>query len=285
LSKVCELEDFADPRLVTVMHEVFSHELVRFGVEFPRGYEWRKYWEVAMAVLTFAECGLLDGRRDLLGVGAGNEPTIFHLTKCARRVLATDLYLDDGWEESANASMLTSPAQHWPFAWAPERLAVRHMDALALDLDDETVGGVFSSSSVEHFGDHTAVSRSLDEIFRVLEPGGVASISSEFRLAGDAPGVPGVLMFDAADIESLFVGGRSWDLVEPFDARVSTRTMRTASDFATVARDQADQVARLGGLWTHHVEYDRYPHIVLSLADHLFTSFHIALRKRGEPTR
>ncbi|MFM8862532.1 MAG: methyltransferase domain-containing protein, partial [Acidimicrobiia bacterium] len=281
LSKICELEDFATPRLRDVMREVFAHELVRFGPGFPDGVEWRKYWEVAMAVLTFGEARLLDGSGRFLGVGAGNEPTLFHLTRHARHVLATDLYLSEGWEESANSSMLTDPGRHWPFPWEPDRLEVRHMNALHLDLPDASFDGVFSSSSIEHFGERSDVRRALDEIFRVLRPGGVLSLSTEFRISGPPPGVPGVLMFGAEEIEDLFVGGRDWSLLEPFDPTVSAATMATESSFAEVAAAQQAQVDRVGGLWTHLIEHDRYPHIVLDLAGRVFTSFHLALRKHG----
>jgi FkbM family methyltransferase len=282
LSKVCELEDFTNPRFEPMIRDVFSHELIRFGTDFPRGHEWRKYWEVAIAILTFKESGLLDGTRELLGIGAGNEPTLFYLTRFARRVLATDLYLGEGWEESADSSMLTTPEYHWPFPWNPDRLAVENMNALDLRLPDESVDGVFSSSSVEHFGDRTDVSKSIDEAYRVLRPGGVLSVSTEFRLRGERPGLPNLLMFDQGDIDDIFVGARDWSLIEPFDPHVSSRTIATATDLFAVVDEQQVKVDRLGGLWTHHIEYAQYPHIVLKTPEHEFTSFHIALRKAGQ---
>jgi ubiquinone/menaquinone biosynthesis C-methylase UbiE len=181
--------------------------------------------------------------------------------------------------------MLTQPERHWPFAWNPRRLTVEHMNALDLRLEDESVDAVFSSSSVEHFGQREDVARSLDEAFRVLKPGGVLSVSSEFRLRGDRPGVPGVLMFDMDDIDGVFLGSRDWTLIEPFDLTVSAATMATAAEFKKVANDQGSQIARVGGLWTHHIEYAQYPHIVLSLQKRTFTSFHLALRKAGELPR
>ena len=261
------------------MRDVFAHEVARFGEEFPRGREYRKYWEVAMAIMAFDAGGLLDGTRHFLGVGAGNEPTIFHLTRHAASVLATDLYLNEGWEESANSSMLTDPGVHWPMPWVPERLQVRHMNALSLDLEDESFAGVFSSSAIEHFGDRSDVRRAIDEAFRVLEPGGILSVSSEFRLEGDRPGIPGALLFDIDDVYELFVGDREWALLDPFDESVSEATLATAMSFLDAAADQQAQVARLGGLWTHHIAYQRYPHLVLRERACTFTSFHLALRK------
>jgi FkbM family methyltransferase len=281
LSKVCEVEDFATPRLRTVIRDVFAHEQLRFGPEFPSGREYRKYWEVAMAVLSFREAGLLDGNHRFLGIGAGNEPTSFYLTRFAEEVIATDLYLADGWEESADSSMLVNPGGHWPFLWDPTRLRVEDMNALALDLPDESVSGVFSSSSIEHFGDRNDVAKSLDEAWRVLRPGGILSISTEFRLEGERPGIPGALLFDQEDVRTIFLGERKWSFVEPFDDSVSPATWGSLSPFLDVAEDQNRQVARLGGLWTHHVTYARYPHILLEHQGRTFTSFHLALRKES----
>ncbi len=232
-----------------------------------------------MALRTFADAGLLDGQHDFLGVGAGNEPTIFLLTRHARRVVATDLYLDTGWADTADASMLTDPGWHWPFTWQAARLQVAHMDARALELPDHSFHGIFSSSSIEHFGDRGAITAALDEMYRVLAPGGVLSIASEFRIAGPAPGIPGVAMFDADEIDEVFVGDRAWSLVDPFDAAISATTLATSTDFDVAAADQQRQVEEFGGYFTHLIEFATYPHVVLETSSHTFTSFHLALRK------
>ena len=91
--------------------------------------------------------------------------------------------------------MLTDPDLHWPFEWNPRRLVVQHMDALDLRYEDESFDGVFSGSSIEHFGGHAEAERSMDEMFRVLRPGGICAIATEFRLAGPSPGLPGCLLF------------------------------------------------------------------------------------------
>lgn len=280
--KVCELEDFAAPELRDVIREVFVHELVRFGPEFPAGHEYRKYWEVAMAVRALRHSGCLHGESEVLGVGAGNEATLFVLTREARRVFATDRYLgSEGWEEFAAASMLTSPERHWPDEWEPRRLVVQHMDALDLRYDDGCMDAVFSSSSIEHFGDHAAIARALDEMYRVLKPGGVLSLSTELRLEGPPPGFPGVVLFDEAELREIVIGSHDWQPLSEPDFGVSPATRATELDFGTVAADQTRQHERLGGSQSFRVEYERYPHLVLRRGPHVFTSVHLALRKPG----
>jgi hypothetical protein len=77
----------------------------------------------------------------------------------------------------------------------------------------------------------------------------------------------------------LFVGKRDWVLLEPFDVSISEATLASAISFVDAAADQRAQVARLGGLWTHHITYRHYPHLVLREGERTFTSFHLALRK------
>jgi SAM-dependent methyltransferase len=154
------------------------------------------------------------------------------------------------------------------------------MNALDLQFADDSFDAVFSSSSVEHFGDWGAVRRAMAEIHRVLKTGGIASISTEFRIAGDGAGLPGVLMFDEREIRDILLGDLAWDLLEPFDPSVSAPTLATAQFFSHALADHSRKVTELGGLWTHHMEYDRYPHIVLCEGQYTWTSLHIAMRKR-----
>ena len=279
-NKICNLEDFSHPDLHPVIRDVFAHEIVRFGEAFPAGKENRKDWEAAMALRAFAACGLLDGRADFLGVAAGNEPLLFHLTRVAHRVFATDLYLGAGaWEVFGHRSMLDDPHAHWPFAWNPRRLVVQHMDALDLQYEDESFDGVFSSSSIEHFGGYVEVERSMDEMFRVLRPGGVCAVSTEFRLAGPSPGIDGCLMFDSEELASRLIGDRAWSLLSPLDLSVSDATLASRVDVVDVVAQQIEQCDRDGGWFTHKLDYRHFPHIVMGHGDYTFTSVQLALQK------
>ena len=92
------------------------------------------------------------------------------------------------------------------------------MDALELRYEDESFDGVFSSSSVEHFGDLAAVRRAFEEMHRVLRPGGVVTLSTEYRVAGEGS-LPGTLLFDAAELQALWEGCSSWSSLSILSSR------------------------------------------------------------------
>jgi len=260
LSKICELEDFVDPRLQRYATELFPLE--DDAVNFAPGHEHRKAWEIAQAARTLGDLGAIGEHAEVLGVAAGVEATSFWATNHARRVFATDLYFEPGaWENETPRGMLAAPGRYAPCPWNPNRLVVQHMDALELRYEDASFDGVFCTSSIEHFGDHEAVHRAAGEIFRVLKPDGIATISTEYRLEGPGPGLPGTLILDLAEIDELIVRPYAWQLTEPLDTRISKATLATE-----VPLDDAG---------------DRYPHIVLRHGEHLFTSIHLVLRKDG----
>jgi SAM-dependent methyltransferase len=275
-NKLCELEDFRDAGLRTLIRDVFSFEIESRGPDFPTGFEYRKYWEVAMAVRTLKDFGALHERAEILGVGAGTEMTIFWLTNRVRRVFATDLYLEPGatWERTATSAMLAEPERFAPPIWNPRRLVVQHMDALELRYEDESFDGVFSSSSIEHFGTEADVRRAIGEIFRVLRPGGAATLSTEFRLEGPPLGLEGTLMFDRDELLAA-IGGLDWSLVSPFETELSPATAACEVSFSEAAED----VIQERGSWRS------YPHIVLRHGELLWTSVHLGLRKHGQPAQ
>jgi SAM-dependent methyltransferase len=199
-NKLCHLSDFSE--LAPVIRRVVPHEVGRFGPNFPVGFEHRKYWEIAMAVRALEDGGAVRPDAEILGVGAGVEPTGFHLTNHVKRVFATDLFAPDppvyfgrlsatmdairgrkpssGWSE-ASAESMRNPGSFWPSPWKPRRLVIQHMNALDLWYDDNTFDGIYSSSSLEHFGGFCEAERAIQEMHRVLKPGGILTISTDFE--------------------------------------------------------------------------------------------------------
>ena len=262
-NKLCELEDFRDQTLGRWIRELAPRDAEAFS-DFPVGREHRKYWEFAQNARSLSDFGAIHGDAEILGVGAGVETTIFWATNHVRRVFATDLYLDPGvWKTDARQSMLASPGEHAFLPWNEQRLVVQHMNALDLHYEDESFDGVFSSSSIEHFGEWEHVQRALAEIWRVLKPGGIATLTTEFRLRGRKRGFPGVLVFSAAELDNVIIRPLPWELVEPLDLRLSESTLATEVTLAdTIAGTAPD-----------------FPHIVVRNGRILFTSVHLALRK------
>src|SRR3954469_8879721 len=108
--KALSLEDFEDPEISGLISDVWRRGAERAGPEFPRGREHRKQWEAAMAIGALRDGGAVREDAEVLGVGAGFEPTIFWLTRHVRRVFATDLYLEPGDWQRENRWMLLDPS-------------------------------------------------------------------------------------------------------------------------------------------------------------------------------
>jgi SAM-dependent methyltransferase len=270
--KLCELADFSDPELRELIRDVFASDREYFGEpEFPSGREYRKYWEVAMTLRAFRAYEALREDAEVLGVGAGHEATIYWLTRHVGRVVATDLYAEeDVWSETdSGADMLTDPGRYWDGPWNPERLEVRNMSGLDLQFEDESFDAIFSSSSIEHFGDFGDVRRSVEEMYRVLRPGGVIALATEFRLEGPGLGLPGLLRFDEPELRSLLLDGIWWDPATQLDTSISEETLSSPVYSPDAVADT--EAGKRG--------WSQYPHIVLYEGPYRWTSVHVALIK------
>jgi len=64
-------------------------------------------------------------------------------------------------------------------------MGVQVMDGTNISFEDNTFDVVFSYSSIEHFGSKDAAAKTMQEIERVLKPGGVLSLTTEVLLSGD----------------------------------------------------------------------------------------------------
>jgi SAM-dependent methyltransferase len=140
------------------------------------------------------------------------------------------------------------------------------MDARELQYDHAIFDALYSSGSIEHFGDYSDLGLALAEMVRVLKPGGVATLTTEYRLRGPGPGMPGTLLFSADEIAELIVGPYPWELVQPLDLRLSEATLATELQIAdaVVLQESSPEV----------------PHIVLAEGDLAMTSVLLVLRKQ-----
>lgn len=284
-SKVCEIEDFSHPALRQVIRDVCSHKPPVFGPDFPRGYEYRKDWEVAMAVRTLSDQGVLRPDARVLGVAAGTEDTIFYLTRHVGEVVAVDRYLEPGeWTETAPSAMLVDPRRLAPFESDAGRLTARHMDARVLDFPDESFDGIFSSGSIEHFGDLSTIAAAAYEMGRVLKPGGVLTLSTEILLTRDPGGAgvafPGTLLLSPAELQRYIVDASGLESIDQLDLSVSHWTRSTRRDITeAINARHARMEAQTDG--DRHPDWTclDWPHIVVEVGGRQFTSVHLALRR------
>jgi FkbM family methyltransferase len=285
-SKLCEIGDFARPELATVIRDVCDYKLPNFASDFPQGAEHRKDWEVAMAVRALRHFDALRPDATILGVAAGTEDTVFYLARHVRQVFATDRYLSSGpWQPVAPIAMLLDPGAVAPTDFDRDRLVVQHMDGRRLLYPDGTFDGIFSSGSIEHFGDFHDVAAAAYEMGRVLKPGGVLSLSTEFKLGGPPGGIgwPGsTLLFSAQDLQRFIVEASGLELVDSLHPAVSDKTLSTPRDITRVIDDRrARQAGGPDAPLSDATTWDDRPHIVLLHDGYVFTSVHLTLRKTG----
>ncbi len=284
-AKLCELEDFADPRIVERIGEILPERDPLTHIE-------RKAWEFAVLTLVLEDLGRLGPETTALAVGAGNERILFWLANRLGGVVATDIYGEGDFEHhEADVSMLVDPAAHSPYAYDAARLNVRWMDARALDFEDASFDVVFSLSSFEHFGSPREKAQAARELGRVLRPGGVAVVITEcfvrrhplnaapvdfaIRLATGGrkrrvatPRRRGYLdeVFTPSELQRLIVQPSGLELMQPLDLTLSPDT------WTNLARQVADHVAepRTGSF---------YPHILVQVDRSVFTSVCLPLVK------
>jgi SAM-dependent methyltransferase len=171
--KLCDLRDFGEPAVRERIDEVVP------GLE-PNERLHRKNWEYAMLTLFLEDSGLLAEDSRILSVGAGHETVLFWLANRVAKVVAIDIYGEGGFSvDEADRTMLSDPASFAPYPYRESHLEVRHMDARHLELEDDSFDGVFSLSSIEHFGSRSDIRRSASELGRVLRPGGSAYVVTE----------------------------------------------------------------------------------------------------------
>ena len=231
----------------------------------------RKQWETEMAFRALRDFGAIRPDAQILGVGAGRERLIYTLSAMVRWVFATDIYLAPGrWSAWHDATMLMDPGAYArAFAdglpYDDRRIIPMHMDGRTLRFPDNTFDGIFSSGSIEHFGEQDqfpqwgAVEQAAREMGRVLKPGGVLSLSTEYKLSGDGWGFDIVRTFDTGDLMRYIVEPSGLEMVDELETTVSDATLATR--------------------W--HMHNPQVPDVeaVVAYGTYTFTSVHLALVK------
>jgi SAM-dependent methyltransferase len=269
LNKICELEDFRNPDILATIRAL-EPEHVRGHPAYPLGCEHRKAWEFAQLMIGAQRLRAVSPEAFVLSVAAGHERPIFAFANQARIVFATDIYGTGEFSgRESEASMLVNPDAFAPFPYNRNRLVVQYMNALDLRYENDTFDLVFCLSSIEHFGGLEGGRRSLQEMYRVLKPGGLVMFTTECVVNGvPAPRLPNLELFTPELVNMLATSVPGLELIEPIRFDISEATRRTVLNFDQVVQDL-------------HRGKVIYPHIVLEIGGCHFTSVSVFLRKNA----
>jgi SAM-dependent methyltransferase len=259
LNRLCSLEDWNNDEIRQTFSELHNPNVIIH----------RKSWEFAMGILAMKRFNKLNDKCTAIGIGTGSEPFSFYLANKVKHVYATDLYGETKqWNKEAPSTFLNNPKKYAPFPYKEDALTVLRMDGTKLEFPSETFDIAFSFSSIEHFGgrNHAGSLKSMKEIERVLKPGGIAVIATEYIINDkDHPE-----FFNKRTIYSDLIDKLdSLKLVEPLDLRITTKTLDTVLDFTeALCRDR------------DHSFKKTHPLILLRVGSLLVTSVMLVFQKK-----
>ncbi len=221
----------------------------------------RKAYEFAQTVYGLQRLGRLTSDARVLSVGAGHEKILYWLANRVGFVVATDLY-EGRWQADSRAregddTVLRRPEEYAPFPYPVEKLAFLKMDGRRLAFRSGTFDVAYSLSSIEHFGGLPGARDAVVEMARVLKPGGMLVLATEYALSERAEGAE---VFTAAELRQL-VDHPSLRLVEPIDEGVWSRYETAPVDL--------------------RVNPYQTPHLVVKDGETVFTSVMMFLEKRA----
>jgi SAM-dependent methyltransferase len=142
------------------------------------------------------------------------------LVTSAKKVVATDLYGNEGWTQTggreADAVILEDSQAFSRRPITPGAVEFRIMDGTDLSFyPDESFDIAWSLSSIEHFGSHERAGDAVREMARVVRPGGVVVIATEYLLLADRSNGE---YFNRTELEEHVIGASPHlALIEPVD--------------------------------------------------------------------
>lgn len=217
----------------------------------------RKPYEFAQLVFGCRQLGVLQQTASVLSVGAGHELILYWLANHVRHVIATDLY-EGVWTSvqgrEGDPNVLRQPEAYAPFDYRRDHLRFLQMDGRHLAFRDGVFDIVYSLSSIEHFGGLPGAISTIREMRRVLTPGGILVLATEYVLSGPAHEET-FLPEEVADL----IDQPGLELVAPLDDRVYDRY-----DYAAV------------DLYRNPYQS---PHMVVRFNDTIFTTVMLFLRR------
>lgn len=194
--KFCKVADITDWQ-----DQEFRSISSLLGVD---GFQDRKVWEHIQVYRGLQQLGLLNDNTCALGLGVGQERLIYAFTNVCSAVVATDLYNSSNW--STAAMSVEEVYDQSPFSYRRDRLTVQHMDMTQIEFPDTSFDVVWSCCSIEHVNSFADLHQVYREIHRVLKPGGVAALTTEYNLSNHHSYDPNMLFTDRYWIDYWLTG-------------------------------------------------------------------------------
>ena len=280
LKKLCCVEDFLNNELKEIISELNiaildeyiygkDWEIEKYPVNERKECIFKKDWEWAIGILAMKRFGKLNNNTKAIGIASAKEEILFYLANRIDHVYATDLYDGKDWGNLVPADFPENPKKYAPYPYNENALTAMRMDGTKLEFDDDLFDIAFSFSSIEHFGGerHSGALKSMKEIERVLKPGGIAVIATEYMLNGKEHPE----FFNRRTIYSDLIDNLDkLKLVEPLDLRITANTLGTVMDYPSYVD------------WnTSPEEFKKsHPAILIRIKDILLTSVMLVLQKR-----
>lgn len=183
----------------------------------------RKQWECATIFLNLLNYGMLEGDKVGAAFGAGREKLLFKILPLTDCFYATDVYSMNTVWSTANVGGFAGP-EEFVKAAAPadvetDNLRVYDMDMRDLSqFEDNSLDFCYSSCAFEHIGHREDFISHLKEVRRVLKPGGIYSMTTEFLFNTETKPIKGNYKFDIEYLRELFIES-GLDTAELFDGQ------------------------------------------------------------------
>ncbi len=221
----------------------------------------RKLWEYNQILFSLRRLKYLTPQTLALSVGAGHEPLLYFLTHRIKKIIGIDLYESSFFGGEDDTDTVDSTEKYAPFPYDPHKIELKQMDALNLEFTHNIFDFIFCISSLEHFGSLKSMQKSVDEMYRVLKPGGCAVITTELKLNRLGGIIPGARIFSLSQLLSMFAHSGFTLHSEDIDTRIE--------------KEYLQQMIKLPE------EACQRPHIFLRFFRTIFTSINLVFIKPG----
>jgi SAM-dependent methyltransferase len=278
LNKLCCIEDWENhevKEIIPKLQDITYYNKCQGILARKPGQIHRKDWEWTLGIIAMKRFGKLNRNSTAIGIGAGKELILFYLANHLGHVYATDLYSTKEWEDFAPGDFPENPSKYSPFPYNQSALTALRMDGTQLEFPSDSFDIVFSFSSIEHFGgeDYSGALKSLKEMERVLKPGGIAVVATEYIINNKKPPDLTNQFYNQQTIYSSLIDKLEiMKPVEPLDLTISPKTLD---------RGIIDSSNAVG--WDTSRVDDEFkqanPYIVIKLGNILVTSIMLIFQK------